>query len=46
MSAARAGAQTERRGRAGPARGLLGGKTAPAACLESGVRYQKSGTDD
>src|SRR6516225_699186 len=32
MSAARAGAQTERRGGAGPARGLLGGKTAPAAC--------------
>ncbi len=31
MTAARAGAQTERRGGAGPARGLLGGKTAPAA---------------
>jgi len=27
------GAQTERRGGAGPARSLLGGKTAPAACL-------------
>jgi hypothetical protein len=29
-----AGAQTERRGGAGPVRGLLGGKTSPAALLE------------
>src|SRR5262249_12890640 len=32
MFAAQAGAQTERRGSAGPARSLLGSKTAPAAC--------------
>jgi len=36
MAAACSGAQTERRGGAGPARGLLGGKTAPAALVVSG----------
>ena len=31
MTATSPGAQTERRGGAGPVRGLLGGKTSPAA---------------
>jgi len=40
-TAAHPGAQTERRGGAGPVRGLLGGKTSPAAMFqESGLRSQ------